>query len=173
MGVFETIQKRRSIRKYQNLPVEKEKIFKVLEAARLAPSATNAQPCHFIVVTEPAIRESLRCAYNRDWFLSAPVIIVVCANPKEAWRRRDGEEYWKVDGAIAMQNLVLTATELGLATCWVANFEKNGEKEIKKALNLPKDLKVIAMTPLGYPDEEKGPITERKTFETIVHTEKW
>jgi len=173
MGVFETIQKRRSIRKYQNLPVEKEKIVKVLEAARLGPSAANNQPCHFIVVTDPGIRESLRGAYNRDWFLSAPVIIVVCANPKEAWRRKDGEEYWKVDGAIATQNLVLTATELGLGTCWVAGFEKNGEKEIKKALNLPKNLKVVAMTPLGYPNEEKEPATDRKPLQTIVHNEKW
>ena len=72
-----------------------------------------------------------------------------------------------------MQNLVLTATDLGLGTCWVAAFERNGEEEIKKVLNLPKDLRVIAMTPLGYPDEEKGPIADRKPFETIVHNEKW
>ena len=170
MGVFEAIQKRRSVRKYQNQPVEKEKIAKVLEAARLGPSAANSQPCHFIVVTDSKVRESLRDAYNADWFLKAPVIIVVCANPKESWRRRDGDEYWKVDGAIAMQNLILTATELGLGTCWVVSFD---EKELKKSLNIPKDFKVVAMTPLGFPDEIKGPVTDRKPLEAMVHSEKW
>ncbi len=170
MDVFEAIQKRRSIRKYQNKPVEKEKITKVLEAARLGPSAANAQPCHFIVVTDSKMRESLRTAYKADWFLKAPAIIVVCANPNMSWRRRDGEEYWKVDGAIAMQNLILTATELGLGTCWIANFDEN---ELKKALNIPKDFKVVAITPLGYPDEEKGPATDRNPLEAIVHSEKW
>ncbi len=173
MDVFEAVQKRRSIRKYQDQPVEKEKLVKVLEAARLGPSANNTQPCHFIVITDPKTRESLRGGYNRDWFLKAPAIIVVCANPKESWRRRDGEEYWKVDAAIAMQNLVLTATELGLGTCWVTDFERNGEKEIKKALNIPKDIRVVAMTPLGYHDEKMGPATDRKPLEGMVHSEKW
>jgi nitroreductase len=168
MNVFETIQKRRSIRKYQNRPIEKEKLTKVLEAARMGPSAANIQPCHFIIVTDTKIRECLRPAYNADWFLKAPAIIVVCANPKESWQRKDGEEYWKV--AIAMQNLILTATELGLGTCWVANFD---EKELKKSLNIPKDIKVVAITPLGYPDEEKGPAADRNPLEAMVHNEKW
>ncbi len=170
MDVFDAIRKRRSIRKYLNQPVEKELIIKVLEAARLGPSAVNAQPCHFIVVTNIKVRESLGNAYNADWFLKAPVIIVVCANPKEAWRRRDGEEYWKVDAAIAMQNMILTATDLGLGTCWVGSFD---EKEVKKSLNIPKDFRVVAMTPIGYPDERKGQVTDRKSLEAMVHNEKW
>ncbi len=170
MGVFEAIHKRRSIRRYLNQPVEKEKITKILEDAQLGPSAANTQPCHFIVISDSKVRESLRAAYNADWFLNAPTIIVVCANPKEAWRRRDGEEFWKVDGAIAMQNLILTATELGLGTCWVANFT---EKELKKALNIPRDINVVAMTSLGYPAEEKGPATDRKSLVATVHYEKW
>lgn len=173
MGVFEVIQKRRSIRRYQNQSVEKEKIAMVLEAGRLGPSANNTQPCHLIVVTDSKRRESLRSSYNRDWFLKAPVIIVVCVNPKESWHRKDGEEYWKVDAAITMQNMVLTATELQLGTCWVTDFERNGEKEMKKALNIPKDIKVVAMTPLGYPDEEIGPATNRKPLAAIVHNEIW
>ncbi len=72
--------------------------------------------------------------------------------------------------AIAFQNLVLASTELGLGTCWIANFDENA---VKKALNIPKDIRVVAMTPLGYPDEEKGPVTDRKPLEKIVHHEKW
>jgi nitroreductase len=102
--------------------------------------------------------------------MQAPAIIVACADPKKAWKRNDGEEYWKVDAAIAMQNLVLAATELGLGTCWIAVFN---EKAVKKALNIPKHIRVVAMTPLGYPDEDKGPVTDRKTLNEIVHFEKW
>ncbi len=173
MNTFETIQKRRSIRKYRNQPVEKEKIIQVLEAARCGPSASNTQPCHVIVITEPSIRESLRKIYNRDWFVMAPVNIVMCVNSKITWHSKDGEEYWKVDAAIAMQNLVLTATELGLGTCWIAAFEKGGEKEIRKILNIPKEMRIVAMTPLGYADETIEPPTHRKPLEKMVHYEKW
>jgi nitroreductase len=170
--VLEIIKERRSIRKYKTKPVENEKINKVLEAARLAPSANNQQPWHFILVTKPEAKESLRAAFKpeRQWLMQAPAIIVACADPKKAWKRNDGEEYWKVDAAIAMQNLVLAATELGLGTCWIAVFN---EKAVKKALNMPKHIRVVAMTPLGYPDEDKGPVTDRKTLNEIVHFEKW
>ena len=170
MNVFDILKTRRSIRKYQNKQIENEILNKILEAARLGPSAANLQPCQLMVVTKPEVRENLRKAYNEDWFLKAPTIIVVCVNPKESWRRRDGEEFWKVDAAIAMQNMILTATELGLGTCWVVNFN---EKEAKKALEVPKNFKVVAMTPLGYPDEKKEPVTDRKPLEETIHKEKW
>ncbi len=171
MNVFEALIKRRSIRKYNPKLVEPEKINKMLEAARLGPSANNQQPCYFVVVTKPEIKQNLSAAYRAEWFLQAPVIVVCCANPKEAWRRGSfGEEYWKVDAAIAMQNLILEATELGLCTCWVANFD---EKAAKKALGIPGEIRVVAMTPVGYPAEEKGPATDRKPIDRIVHNEKW
>ena len=171
MSIIDFLKKRRSIRKYQTKPVEGEKIVEVLEAARLGPSANNQQPCYFIVVSKSEVRESLRAAHKADWFIQAPTIIVGCVNPKEAWRRGSfGEEYWKVDLAIAFQNLVLASTELGLGTCWIANFDENA---VKKALNIPKDFRVVAMTTLGYPDEEKGLVNDRKPLEKIVHYEKW
>jgi nitroreductase len=171
MNVSDLLKKRRSIRKYQNKPVEEEKINTILEAARLSPSANNQQPCSFIVITKPEIRESLKAAYRADWFLQAPVIIIGCVNPSEAWRKgMFGEEYWKVDLAIAMQDIILAATEFGLGTCWIANFDEN---QIKKALNIPKEIRVVAMTPIGYPDEEKSPVTERKPLTNIIHYQKW
>jgi len=170
LDVFEAIRTRRSIRKYQEKPVEPEKLSKVLEAARLSPSAANRQPWKFIVVTDPKVKESLRAAYNRDWFISAPVIIVGCGVPSEGWVRRDGEEYWKIDVAIAMQSLVLAAWEQGLGTCWIGAFR---EEEVKKALGIPDEVRVVALTPLGYPAEEKGPVMNRKPSEDIISYNHW
>jgi len=170
MNVIDAICRRRSIRRYKETVVEQKKLDRILEAARLAPSAANKQPWRFIVIADPEAKEKLRPSYNVNWFIQAPVIIVACGVPKEAWHRRDGEEYCKVDVAIAMQNLVLASTELGLGTCWIAAFD---EKRVKKALGIPKDVKVVAMTPLGYPDEKRGPITERKPIDEIVSYNHW
>jgi len=170
LDVLEAIRTRRSIRSYRDKPVEKEKLLKVLEAIRLSPSATNSQPWSFIVATDPKVRESLRAAYDRDWFASAPAIIVACALPEKAWVRRDGEEYWKVDVTIAMQDLVLAAWEQGLGTCWIGAFD---EEEVKRALGIPGKVRVVALTPLGYPAEEKGPVTNRKTLEEIIRYDRW
>jgi len=170
MDVLDAIKTRRSIRNYENRPVEKKKLLSVLEAARLSPSATNGQPWSFIVVTDPEVKESLRSSYSRDWFVCAPVIVVACAIPDEAWVRHDGEEYWKVDVTIAMQDLVLAAWEEGLGTCWIGAFK---EEEAKRALGIPGSVRVVAMTPLGYPAEEKGPVTDRKALREIVHYDRW
>jgi len=170
MEVFAAIRKRRSIRLYERKPVNEEKLNRVLEAGRLAPSADNRQPWRFVVVTDDKIKEKLGTAYDEEWFFSAPVIIVGCAVPEEAWVRMDGQEYWMVDVAIAMQNMILTATELGLGTCWIADFD---EEAARKALNLPLGVRVVAMTPLGYPAEEKRPVGNRKPLSEIVHYNNW
>lgn len=117
------------------------------------------------MITEEETRKKLRSFYNANWFIKAPVVVVACAVPKEAWQRIDGEEYWKVDVAIAMQSLILVATESGLGTCWIANFN---EEKARKVLNVPKDWEVVALTPLGYADEERGPARNRKAIEDIV-----
>ena len=174
MNVLEVIRTRRSIRKYEGKPVEREKLQNILEAARLAPSAGNKQPWDFILVTEQKVKEKLRSSYNRDWFISAPAIIVLCGHPEQAWARRKGvfqkEAYWKVDVSIAMQNLILTAWEEGLGTCWIGGFK---EDKVKKALNIPNNIRVVAMTPVGYPAEEKGPVTDRRSLDDITHENYW
>jgi nitroreductase len=170
MEVFAAIRKRRSIRLYERKPVNEEKLNRVIEAGRLAPSADNRQPWRFIVVTDEKIKEKLGAAYDEEWFVSAPVIIVGCAVPKEAWVRMDGQEYWMVDVAIAMQNMILTATELGLGTCWIADFD---EEAARKALKLPLGVRVVAMTPLGYPAEQRRPVGNRKPLSEIVHYNSW
>lgn len=157
--------------------VEQDKLTRVLKAARLSPSAANCQPWEFIVVTDPTVKQRLRTAYDKAWFVSAPVIVVASAQPSKGWTRREGffrgtggEEYWKVDVAIAMQSLILVAWEEGLGSCWIGAFK---EAAVKQILGIPRDVRVLAMTPLGYPAEDKGPVVNRKVLTEIVHYEKW
>ncbi len=170
MDFYEVVRKRRSIRRYLPKKVEEEKLNRILEAARLAPSAANKQPWRFIVVKSKELKGKLRAAYDKDWFIEAPAIIVACADPREAWIRSDGEEYWKVDVAIALEHLVLAAANEGLGTCWIAAFK---EEEVKKTLKIPNHVRVVAMTPLGYPAEEKGPVSKRKKLSELIHYEEW
>jgi nitroreductase len=168
LEIFEAIKRRRSIRKYEQKVVEKEKLSKILEAARLAPSAMNRQPYAFVVTSESETIEKISSACNQE--LAAPTIIVVCAFPEEAWVRDDGEEYWKADAAIAMNNMSLQACAECLGTCWIAAFK---EQKIKDILDIGAEARVVAVTPLGYPAEKKGPITKRKTIDDLVHYERW
>ena len=168
LDVFEAIKKRRSIRKYKQKIVEKEKLLKVLEAARLAPSAMNRQPYSFVISSDNETIQKISSACNQKW--NAPTIIAICAFPKKAWTRDDGEEYWKVDAAVAMTNLSLQACAENLGTCWIAAFK---EEKIKEILGIEHDARVVAMTPLGYPDEKKGLVKNRKSIDELVHYEKW
>jgi len=170
MKVFDAICLRRSIRRYKSDPVEKRKLERILEAGRLSPSAVNKQPWHFIVVRDHSVRESLRASYGQSWFVNAPLIIVVCADPSSAWVRRDGEEFWKVDAAIAMQDMILCATEEGLGTCWIGAFS---EEPARRVLKIPEKIRIAAMTPLGYADESKEPVSDRKPLKKITHYEYW
>ena len=170
MKVFDAICLRRSIRKYKSDNVEKGKLERILEAGRLSPSAVNKQPWHFIVIRDPSVRESLRASYGQSWFVNAPLIIVVCADPSSAWVRRDGEEFWKVDAAIAMQDMILCATEEGLGTCWIGAFS---EEPARRVLKIPEKIRIAAMTPLGYADESKEPVSDRKPLKKITHYEYW
>jgi nitroreductase len=168
LDVFEAIKNRRSIRKFEQKAVEKEKLMKVLEAARLAPSAMNRQPYVFIVTSDEEKIKKISSACNQIW--DAPIIIVICALPEKAWVRDDGEEYWKADSAVAMNTLSLQACEEGLGTCWIAAFN---EEKIKEILGIENEARVVAMTPLGYPAEKKGPISNRKSVSELVRYEKW
>lgn len=164
MELWEALRTRRSIRAYKSDPVPQEVIEKVLEGARIAPSAANRQPWHFFVVTDPARRESLKAAYSKEWFWGAPALIAACARPGEAWKRNDGASYAWVDVAIAFDHLTLAAHAEGLGTCWIGAFKP---AELRRLLGVPQDLEPVALTPLGYPAEEGEP-RERKPLDGIV-----
>ncbi len=164
MEFYEVVNKRRSIRSYKNDPVEDDKLGRILNAARLAPTAANKQPLSLIVVKNETIKHKLKEAYSPDWFFTAPVIICACALPDNAWTRNDGKQYVDVDVAIAMDHLILAAYAEGLGTCWIAAFKP---KLVKEILNIPDNIEPLILTPLGYPDVVPGP-TSRKPLDEMV-----
>jgi len=169
MDIFEAIKKRRSIRKYKDKQVEEEKILKILESARLAPSAKNLQEWRFIVVRDKEKRKKLsEAARNQKFVEEAPVVIVCCAETDE-YRMTCGQLSYPIDVAIAVEHMVLTAVEEGLGTCWIGAFYEDRVKEI---LNIPEEIKVVELLTLGYPDEEP-PSRSRLSLEDIVKWENW
>lgn len=164
MNFYEVIKKRCSIRSYKPNPVEEEKLNRILEAARMAPSAANRQPICFVIIKDEKTKQQLKRVYDEKWFYTAPIIICVCSIPEKAWIRSDGRNYADIDAAIAMDHLILAATEEGLATCWVAAFKVS---ILKSILKLPPGVEPIAMTPIGYPQDIPEP-TYRKPIEDIV-----
>jgi nitroreductase len=144
--------------------VEQERLQKILEAARLAPTAANRQPFQVYVVRTEGRKEQLRRIYHREWFSQAPLILCVCGLPEQAWVRGDGRSYLAVDAAIVMDHMILAAAELGLGTCWIANFNVLAACEI---LRLPKGIEPFLFTPLGYPADQPAP-KERKPLSEIV-----
>jgi len=178
MKFEDVILARKSVRKYVDRPVEKEKIAKCLEAARLAPSWENKQCWRFIVVRDKGVIAKLAKGFN-FWAKSAPVFIVACGDPRRSGTSH-GQDYYLVDVAIAMEHLVLEAANLGLGTCWLGFFD---EKEIKTLLGIPKGIRVVALTPLGYPHPSEGVwekvvkmavgSKKRKNLSEIAYDGKW
>lgn len=166
MDFYEVVRRRLSIRSYRPDPVPEEVLNRILEAARLAPSAKNLQPWKFIVVKDQTIRNQLVPACRNQQFIAeAPLVICGCALEKQAWQGMGG--YWSaaaVDVTIALEHIMLAATAEGLGTCWIGAFL---EEEVKKILSIPADVKPIALTPLGYPARASLP-RPRKPLSEIV-----
>lgn len=170
MEFSDVITKRYSVRGYRPNEVEAEKLEKVLEAARIAPTAANKQPFQIIVIHTEGRKEELKRIYKTDWFVAAPLVICVCGVPAQGWvRREDGKNYTDVDAAIVMDHLVLAATEQGLGTCWIAAFNVAAAREI---LGLPDDVEPVVFTPLGYPAKDRQ-VTSRKPLSDLVRYERW
>jgi len=169
MEFQDLIKKRYSVRNYLSKPVEDEKLKIVLNAARLAPTAVNKQPFKLIVLRTARKKEELKRIYPANWFSEAPIVICACAIPSGAWTRKDGKEYVDVDTTIAMDHLILAATDLGLGTCWIAAFNVQAAREI---LKLPEDVEPLLFTPLGYPADQLGPKTRKKLDELVIY-EQW
>jgi nitroreductase len=164
MEFFELIRSRYSVRDYKPDAVEEEKVEQVLEAARLAPTAANRQPFRLIVIRMAGREAELRRIYSREWFVKAPLVVCICGVPAEGWVRMDGKAYTDVDVSIAMDHLILAATELGLGTCWIAAFDPAAAREV---LDLPDGVEPVAFTPLGYAADRPRP-KERKPLSRLV-----
>ena len=169
MNVIEAIRTRRSVRSYQDKPVEPEKLQQLLEAARLAPSASNSQDWKFIVVQDSRTRQALaKACHNQAFIGRAPVVIAACStNP--ARLMASGQSAAAVDLAIAVDHITLAATELGLGTCWIGAFDAPA---VAKLLDVPDDCAVVHVLPLGYPAKTSS-ARPRKAASEVVCQEKF
>jgi len=169
--LMEAIKTRRSIRKYKETPVPEGLLKEVLNAARLAPSADNAQPWKIIVIRDVQMKQKVTQACNGQKFLiQAPVVLVVCGIPEEAFQTVGGYmSSHVIDASIALDHVTLAAHSVGLGTCWVAWFK---EEKVKDILGIPEDVRVVALTPLGYPDESPER-PSRKNLEELIAYDKY
>lgn len=167
MEVMEALKGRQSIKSYLPTPIEEEKLQKVLEAGRLAPSAFNSQCRKFIVLTDSSVKKTLReQAGAQPMVEQAPVVIVLCATPDTEHEERMpcGENKYPIDTALCGAYMMLEAYEQGLGTCWLGAFHAEA---VKKVLGIPEDVKVVTMIPLGYHDGSQ-PRRKRKPLEETV-----
>jgi nitroreductase len=151
MDFLELVKNRYSCRNYQTRNVEKEKLAYILECVRFAPSAVNKQPWRFHLITSQEDITKLQQCYNRDWFKTAPMYIIASILHDEEWIRSDGKHHGDIDIAIAVEHLCLAATEQGLGTCWVCNFDA---ELCKKEFGLGDNEEAAVLIPLGYPADE-------------------
>jgi len=164
MQVHEAIKNRRSVRAYKSDPIPEQSLRKVLEAARLAPSAHNDQDWKFIIIKDIKKKKQLAQAANSQSFIAeAPVVIVAVALNPERVMSCEVPAY-AINLTIAVDHMTLQACEQGLGTCWIGAFS---QEEVKKVLKIPDKYKVVALLPLGFPDDSPKPKT-RKSLEEII-----
>ncbi len=171
-SVLETIRKRRSIRKFEYQDIPKETIQDILTAAFFSPSSSNRRPCHFVLVTDKGLIEKLSKARDGSsrFASGAPLVIVVCSDSEIAGR-------WIEDSSIASIMIQLTATELGLGSCWIQirdtahNEEQSGEDYIREVLGIPSTIRVLNMIALGFPAQDRSPHEDDEFMPERVHWE--
>jgi len=173
MDLFEAVEKRRSIRKFKHESVATEDLKRILEAGRLAPSGGNRQPWYFIVVRHPEAKRALSIAANNQKFVAdADTVIAALGDPtastaKLPYTLSSTRIPYKQDPMIPVEHMILAATALGYGTCWIGAFN---EDEVKKILQIPENLAVVALLPIGVPDEHPSP-RPRKAFTEIFFKE--
>lgn len=164
METLEVLRKRRSVRRFKDIPVEREKIEGIIDCARLAPSANNSQPWEFIVVTDPDKRREIANVTDYGKFIAqSPVCVAVFC--------RDTHFYLE-DGCAATENILLAARDLGLGSCWVAGDKKHYSPQIAEILNVPDDYRLVSLIALGYPAAEPV-MPAKRSLEEVLHWEKF
>ncbi|MGA2976504.1 MAG: nitroreductase family protein [Spirochaetia bacterium] len=170
MDVYQAIRTRKSVREYLDRPVEEEKLRRVLDAARMAPSARNDQEWRFVVVRDRATRE--RIALDAAWqpFIGAAAVLLACCAQSDGRIMRCGQAAYPIDVAIAMDHFSLAAAAEGLGTCWIGAFD---EPLVKQILGIPAIVRVVQLMPLGYPADPSPAVKSRLELEQIIRCEKW
>jgi nitroreductase len=169
MTVLEAIRKRYSCRAYQDRPIEQDKLDKVFEAARLAPSAKNLQDWRFVVVRDKQTKAKVAEAANNQRFIAeAAAIVVGCSNSDHVMRC--GQPIAPIDAAIALEHIALEATEQGLATCWIGSFFP---EKVRAVLGIPEDIAIIELMALGYAADKQKEGPKREPIEDVLCYERW
>ncbi|MCX6642253.1 MAG: nitroreductase family protein [Candidatus Bathyarchaeota archaeon] len=165
MSCIDKILQRRSIRKYKKENVSENVKEKIIEAGRQAPSASNKQPWHFIIVTDKVLKEKLSVGKYAGFVKDADFVVVGVGLPSDP-----GYQRWSVvDVTIALQNMVIAAEVQGVGSCWIGSFDEN---EVKQLLGIPKEAIVVALMPFGIPDESPAQRPKKQLVE-IIHNNRW
>ena len=165
MSFLDLVKQRYSCRSYQAKSVEQAKVDYVMECVRFAPSAVNKQPWRFRVISGEDAKEKLQQCYNREWFTTAPMYVIASILHDEEWVRSDGKHHGDIDIAIAVEHLCLAATEQGLATCWVCNFDAD---LCRQHFSLAANEEPAVLIPIGYAADAPKEKTRKTTEEIIV-----
>ncbi len=173
MDVHEAIHLRRSVKKYHQKHLEKEKLGMILEAGRMAPSSGNIQNWYFVAIQNPATKQKIaQACFEQYWMAQAPVLIVICANMDRAriMFGKRGESLYSIQNcACAAENMMIMATSIGIGSCFVSVFE---EQEVGNLLGVPANVVVQAIIAVGYA-AEKPEIPVRYELESICHMERF
>jgi nitroreductase len=169
MDFYDVINNRRSLRRYDGDKMIPEDVLKrIINAGRVAPSASNNQPWRFVVVKNKELLKKIHASYGRNWIKDAPIILVIVGSKREAWKRSfDGKSSLEVDLTIAMDHIILAAEAEGVGSCWIMAYDFH---IVREALKLQNDEYISCITPLGYPPEgyQKREMPPKKTFQELV-----
>ena len=169
MDLMEAIRQRRSVRSYQDKDIPEETLQRILEAARLAPSAKNRQEWKFVVVTDETTKQELQHAAKDQRFVGEAPVVIAGVATETGYVMSCGIPAAHVDVAIAMEHVALAAAAEGLGTCWIGAFYQDAARE---ALDVPEDCQVVALMPLGYPADTPGE-KRRKPLDDVVSREQF
>ena len=171
MNFGQLILARYSCRHYSSDPLEEGTLNKILEAARLAPTASNLQPFQIIIIKTENQKEDLLKIYPREWFIQPPLVLCVCSLAKEGWFRKkyDNQSFAVVDASIVFDHITLQSADLGVGTCWIGDFNPQTARDF---LHLPDEVEPIAFTPIGYPLDKPGD-KKRKPIEDLIRYDTW
>src|SRR5512139_1459306 len=170
MDIYEVVKARTSVRSFKTKDVSPEVITRLLEAARLAPSASNRQEWRFVVVRDSANRKKLAKAANAQKFISEAPVILVCCAETDNHVMACGQLCYPIDVAIAIDHITLCAVAEGLGACWIGAFY---ESEVRKILGIPQSIRVVALLPVGYPARTSPAKKKRLSLKEIVKEERW
>jgi nitroreductase len=170
MDFYELVETRKSVRQYRPDPVEEEKLGRMLEAARLAPSASNTQDWRFVVVREEETRKKLARAASGQAFVAQSPVVIACCAEDDGHIMRCGIPRYPVDVSIAVEHMALAATAEGLGTCWVCALDPD---EVSRILHIPKSIRVIALLTMGYAEDPSPLPKNRLPLKEIVRWERW